>query len=142
VPLIARWPGKIKPGSVSDLPCANWDVLPTAANIAGIKPPENLDGLSIVPTLLGQPQTNRHEFLFWEFHERGFQQAVRYGDWKAVRREPDKPLELFDLKKDTSEKENVADANPQVAARIEGYFKTARTESAEWPAVKSAKKKK
>ena len=85
VPLIVRWPGKIKPGTVSDRVSAFWDFLPTAAEIAQAKAPEQLDGLSLLPALLGKPQTNQHDFLYWEFHERGFQQAVRMGDWKAVR---------------------------------------------------------
>ena len=79
VPFIIRWPGHIKPGTVSDEPFAFWDFLPTAAELAGAKLPGKTDGISMLPTLLGQPQTNRHEFLYWEFHERGFQQAVRMG---------------------------------------------------------------
>ena len=100
VPLIVRWPGKIKPGTVNDQPWAFWDFLPTAAEIAQAKVPEKLDGLSMLPTLLGKPQTNRHDFLYWEFHERGFQQAVRMGDWKAVRPQAGAPLELYNLKPD------------------------------------------
>ena len=87
----------------------------------------------MLPTLLGQTQTNQHEFLYWEFHEKGSKQAVRTGDWKAVRLEPGKPLELYNLKTDLAETENVAEKNPEVVARIENYLKTARTESARWP---------
>jgi arylsulfatase A-like enzyme len=137
VPLIARWPGKIKPGQVSDLPCAFWDFLPTAAEIAMTKPPEKLDGISILPTLLGRAQTNQHAFLYWEFHERGFQQAVRAGEWKAVRPQADQPLELYNLKSDPDEKENVAEKNPKVLVSIEDYLKTARTESDKWPIKKT-----
>src|SRR5205823_6000696 len=85
VPMIARWPTHIKPGQTSDLVWAFWDFLPTAAEIAGAKAPEKIDGLSVLPTLLGNAQTNRHDFLYWEFHERGFQQAARMGEWKALR---------------------------------------------------------
>jgi arylsulfatase A-like enzyme len=133
VPLIARWPGTIKPGRVSELVCGFQDFLPTAAAIAGTKPPQNIDGISILPTLLGQQQTNQHPFLYWEFHERGFQQAVRTGVWKAVRPQADKPLELYNLKTDLAEKEDVAGAHPEVVSKIEAYLKTARTDSAQWP---------
>jgi len=133
VPMIARWPGKIKAGAVSDQVWAFWDFLPTAAEIAEVKPPVGIDGISMLPTLLGQTQTNQHEFLYWEFHEKGSKQAVRMGDWKAVRLEPGKPLELYNLKTDLGETENVAAKNPKVVARIEAYLKTARTPSERWP---------
>jgi len=87
----------------------------------------------MLPTLLGQPQTHRHEFLYWEFHERGFQQAARMGDWKALRPQAGKPLELFELKTDPGEKQDVAAANPTVLAKIEAYLKTARTDSEHFP---------
>jgi arylsulfatase A-like enzyme len=133
VPLIVRWPGKIKPGTVNDQPWAFWDLLPTAAAVANAKLPEKLDGLSLLPTLLGKPQTNRHDFLYWEFHERGFQQAVRMGDWKAVRPQASAPLELYNLSTDPGEQQNVAAKHPEIVARIEEYLKTARTESEHWP---------
>jgi arylsulfatase A-like enzyme len=133
VPLIVRWPGKIKRGMVSDRIGAFWDFLPTAAEIAQAKVPEQLDGLSLLPALLGKPNTNPHDFLYWEFHERGFQQAVRMGDWKAVRPQTGKPLELYNLTTDPGEKENVADKNPEVVAKMEAYLKTARTDSEQWP---------
>ena len=133
VPMIARWPGKIKAGAVSDQVWAFWDFLPTAAELAGAKPPANIDGLSMAPTLLGRRQTNQHAFLYWEFHEKGSKQAVRMGDWKAVRLAPGKALELYDLKGDLGEKTDVAAQHPEVAGRIEEYLKTARTESERWP---------
>jgi arylsulfatase A-like enzyme len=139
-PLIVRWPHQIAAEKVSDLPSAFWDFLPTAAEIARVPAPPHLDGISILPTLLGQTQTNRHEFLYWEFHERGFQQAVRMGDWKAVRPQADKPLQLFDLKTDIGEKHNVAAQHEEVVAKIEEYLKTARTESEQWPIKKIVEK--
>ncbi len=132
VPMIARWPAKITPG-VSDQVWTFWDFLPTAAELAGAAVPEDLDGISVVPTLLGRPGQKQHEFLYWEFHERGTQQAVRMGDWKAVRLSPDAPLQLYQLSKDLAEQNNIASDHPQVVAKIEAYLKTARTESEHWP---------
>src|SRR6202044_2715895 len=111
IPFIVCWPARIQPGTVSDLPCAFWDFLPTAAELAYQPPPPDIDGISFAPTLVGQAQTNRHEFLYWEFHEGGFKQAVRTGDWKAVRYGSDGPVQLYNLKNDLGEKTNVADKN-------------------------------
>ena len=135
VPLIARWPGRIAAGSISRHPVAFWDYLPTFAELAGTPAPAGLDGLSFVPTLLGRAASQRaHEFLYWEFHEgQTTSQAVRMGDWKAVRPAPDRPLELYFLPTDLGEQKNVAAANPDVVRRIEAYLRTARTESEFWP---------
>ena len=107
-------------------------MLPTLAEIAGATMPTGLDGQSMTRALRGQPQPT-HEFFYWEFHERGFQQAVRMGDWKAVRLKKDAPLELYDLHTDPGEQHDVAAARPDVVATIETYLKMARTESAAWP---------
>jgi len=140
VPMIVHWPGKIKPG-VSDFPWAFWDFLPTAADIALTETPKGIDGISVLPLLLGQTQTNRHEYLYWEFHERGFQQAVRMGDWKAIRPQAGEPLQLYDLRTDLGEKENLADKHFEVVKEIEELLKTARTKSDRWPIKKPAAKK-
>jgi arylsulfatase A-like enzyme len=107
-------------------------MLPTLAEIAGAKAPAGIDGMSMARALRGEQQP-RHEFMYWEFHERGFQQAVRMDHWKAVRLKKDAPLELYDLPNDPNEQHDVASDHPEVVAKIEKYLATARTESARWP---------
>jgi arylsulfatase A-like enzyme len=140
VPGIVRWTGVTKPGTVSDHVWAFWDFLPTACELAGVETPKGLDGVSIVPTLTGKGQQKTHEFLYWEFHEGGTKQAVRHGNWKAIRPAPGQPLELYDVVRDPAEKSNLSKDHPQVVAKIEEYLKTARTESKEFP-IREPKKK-
>jgi len=132
VPMIVRWPGHIKAGKTSDQVWAHWDFLPTAAEIAGAKVPDGIDGISMLPAITGKKQRN-HEYLYWEFHEGGFKQAVRFGDWKAVRLDPADKLELYNLKMDLSERKNAAAANPAVVRKAENYLNSARVESPLWP---------
>ena len=132
VPMIASWPGQIPAGRTSEYAAAHWDWFPTLTELAGVATPKGLDGLSIVRALRGQEQP-AHEFLYWEFHERGFQQAVRMGNWKAVRLAKDRPLELYNLATDRAETKDVAASEPSVVARIEKYLATARTDSPNWP---------
>lgn len=87
-PMIVRWPGKIKAGSVSNVPWYFPDVLPTLAEIAGIKARQSIDGLSVLPSLLSQPQDLSERRLYWEFFENGFQQAMRWRHWKVIRQAP------------------------------------------------------
>lgn len=133
VPMVVRWPDQIRPGRTSDQAWAMWDFLPTTAAMAGVKPPPNLDGISMLPALLGKAQTNQHDLLYWEFHERGFQQAARSGDWKIVAPEPGKPMELYNLKSDPGETNNVAEANPLLVAQLAEKLKQARSDSEQWP---------
>lgn len=133
VPAMARWPGKIKPGQVSDQVWAFWDFLPTAAELAGAPVPRGLDGISMTNALLGKKQQD-HEYLYWEFHERGFSQAVRIGNWKGVRvGARSNPIELFDLSRDPGEKHDVAAQNPEIIAQIAQIMRTARTDSKDFP---------
>src|SRR5262249_42708448 len=85
VPFLARWPGKIKAGTTSDLPAGFFDLLPTFCAIAGVDAPKDIDGVSLLPTLLGKGGQIKHSYLYWEFPGYGGQQAVRLGDWKGVR---------------------------------------------------------
>lgn len=137
VPTFAYWPGTIHPSSESDHPSAFWDFMPTCAELAGVKPPEGIDGISYAPTLFGKPeQQKQHEFFYWEFHisgGKGIKQAVRMGNWKAVRNSLGQPLELYDLSKDLGESNNIASQHPEIIKKIKDYLKTARTESEVFP---------
>lgn len=132
VPFIAHWPGKIKPG-VSDQPIAFWDMLPTLAEVVGQQAPAGTDGISFLPTLLGRGVQKQHEYFYWEFHERGFAQAVRMGQWKAVRLSGKAQVELYDLSSDVGETKDVAAANPAIAKKLLAYMSGARTESKDFP---------
>jgi arylsulfatase A-like enzyme len=133
VPMIARWPGRISPGSITNHVSAFWDVLPTCAELAGLSAPEGIDGISFVPTLRGRSRQRRHNHLYWEFYEQGGKQAVRKGEWKAVRlnvkRNPDGPLELYNLARDIGETTNVADKHPGIVAEMAAIMKRAHTDS-------------
>ncbi len=136
VPCVVRWPGLVAPGRVSDHVCAAWDVLPSVCAAAGVAAPPGLDGVSFLPTLTGAGPQPTHEFLYWEFHEGGFNQAVRYGNWKAHRTGLDGPIRLYDVVADPAEARDVAAANPAIVAAVTEYLKTARTDSAEFPVGK------
>ena len=126
VPMLVRWPGKVKPGKVSDLLWYFPDVLPTVAELAGVPPPKDIDGLSIVPELLGEAVAGRkqpqHEFLYWEL---GPETAVRMGNWKAIRPRPNQAWQLYDLSKDISEQNNIAAGNPDVLAKLTAFAEKA-----------------
>ena len=132
VPMLVRWPGRVAAGTVNATPWYFADFMTTAAELARTRPAPNTDGISLAPVLLGVALPGNDRFLYWEFFERGFEQAVRWGKWKAVRHGPGQPLELYDLAADLGETKDVAARHPEVVARIEAYLKTARSESANW----------
>jgi arylsulfatase A-like enzyme len=132
-PMIVRWPGRVPAGKTSNAPWYFADVLPTLADVAGVQPPANIDGISVLPLLLGTPQKTDERFMYWEFPTGQFQQAVRWRHYKAIRLAPGEPLELYDLSRDIAEKNNTAAVRPDVIARIEKYLETARTDSPNWP---------
>jgi len=138
VPMIVRWPGKVPEGTTSHAPWYFADILPTFARLAGAAPPEGIDGISVMPTILGGQQPGlRERFLYWESPSRDIlHQAVRWGDWKAVRFGLDSRLELYDLAKDVGEQNDIAQHNPEAVKTIEDFLKTARFDSPNWPTKK------
>jgi arylsulfatase A-like enzyme len=147
-PAIARWPGHIKPDAVSEQVWTFYDFLPTMAELVGEKSPDNIDGISVLPALV-EGKHIEHPPLYFEFHEFGFDQASRIGDWKAVRRGSKSPIELYNLTNDLAEKRDVAAKHPDVVKQFEDFLVDARSESELWPirdkpagapATKAAKK--
>ncbi len=139
---IARWPGVVPAGQVSDEPWAFWDFLPTCADLVGMKvPPEaKTDGLSILPLLKGGAAPKR-EYFYWELHESGPSlQAIRFGDWKAVRKGPSEAVEMYDLKADPGENTDLAAKNPDVVAKAVALMAGAREDHPDWP-LRDAKRK-
>jgi arylsulfatase A-like enzyme len=139
VPLLVRWPGKIPPGLVTDHQSAFWDFLPTASEIIGAGVPSDTDGISFLPTLLGNPNQKKHEYLYWEYGERNkaSTRAVRWGDWKAVqldvRAAPDGPVQLYNLKDDIGEQVDLAERFPEKVGQARKFFVEARTPSLIFP---------
>ena len=139
---IARWPGVVPAGKVSDEPWAFWDFLPSCADMIGAKLPveAKTDGLSILPLLKGGAAPKR-EYFYWELHEAGPSlQAVRFGDWKAVKNGPTAAIELYDLKVNPGEKSNVAGKHPEEVAHAGRLMAAAREDHPDWP-LRDPKKK-
>jgi uncharacterized sulfatase len=123
VPMIARWPGRIAPGATTDLSSAFWDFLPTACEVAGIEPADKIDGISYLPTLLGQTDRQaRHEYLYWASGEGQTSVGVRFGKWKLVqyRASRNRPAQwrLYDLEADLGEQKDIAPQHPEIVKRI------------------------
>jgi arylsulfatase len=133
VPLVARWPGSVPGKRVSAHASAFWDLLPTFMELAGAPRPSGIDGVSMVPELLGQAAAQKpHEYLYWEFQQR---QAVRLGRWKAIRAAATDAVELYDLEGDVAESRNVAGDHLDLVRRAREIMQAARTESDLFPLV-------
>ena len=130
VPAMARWPKYIKPLQVSDHIWAFYDFLPTVADIVGIPAPSGIDGISILPTLLGNTKKQKqHEFLYWEFEG---EQAVKMGNWYGYRSKAG-TFELYDLIKNPAQDVNLAEAFPDIVKKINGIMKSEHTPGDVWP---------
>jgi len=137
-PMLVKWPGKIKTGTTSALISAFWDIMPTFAEISGADIPAGIDGISFLPTLLGNTgKQKQHEYLYWEFYEQGGKVAVLLGNWKGVKRDMDKTpqraTELYDLSADERETNNVAAAHPEIIKKIEDLMRHAHSPSEIFP---------
>jgi arylsulfatase A-like enzyme len=137
-PMIVRWPGKVAAGATSKFAWSFYDFFPTACELIGAEPPKGLDGISVLPTILGRTQAP-HEFLYFEIYEPRFAQAVRMGDWKGIRFGTATPLELYDLSKDIAEKNNLAAQNPDVVKKIEAIINAQHVDTKYWPTIDKPK---
>ncbi|WP_299534468.1 arylsulfatase [Ulvibacterium sp.] len=140
VPMIAKWPGTIEPNRETDHISAFWDILPTLAELSGAEIPKNIDGISIVPTLKNTEGQQKHNHLYWEFHEQNGKQAVRFDDWKGVRLNvydnPNALIELYNLSNDVKELQNVAGEHPEIVLKMETLMTTSRTDNPDFPFTK------
>ena len=144
VPLIARWPGTIQAGGTTNHIAYFGDLMATAAELADVEKPANVDSISIAPVLRGDDAGQKsHEYLYWEFYEQGSKQAVRFGPWKAVRQPMlDGPIELFNLDVDLGEASDVAADNPELVAKATEMMKEAHTPNPNWKRRGNARKSK
>jgi arylsulfatase A-like enzyme len=134
VPWIVRWPGKIKAGTVSGHVGYFGDVMATLVEVSGATAPKVLDSISLVPELLGRGPQAKHDYLYWEFYEKGFSQAVLIeGRWKGIRLlKPSAPIRLFDLANDLGEKTDLAAQRPELVARIAAAMQEAHVDNEFW----------
>ena len=136
--MIVKWPGKVAAGKTNEFQWDMRDIFPTLYDIANIEAPNNLDGISVLPAILGQEQSQRSH-LYWEYHS-PFQQAVRMGDWKGIRFGTMEPVELYDLSEDFSESDDIASGHPKVVAEMIEIMNNSRTESPFWPTFEYKRK--
>lgn len=138
-PMIVSWPGKIRAGTTSKHIGAFWDFMPTFAELAGVAVPAQTDGISFLPELTGKGTQRQHEYMYWEFHEKGGRRAVRMGAWKAVqldvKENPEGALELYQVDSDPGEERNVAAQHPEVVEKMRALMKEAHRPNAAFPAL-------
>jgi arylsulfatase A-like enzyme len=132
VPFIVKWPGVVAPGATSDQPIAFWDMLPTLAEIGGGAVTSRVDGVSVTPAFRGQPLPPGRVF-YWEFHEGGFNRAVRFDHWKAIQFGPEGPIELYDVKADIGETADLAAKRPDVVATARKHLTASRADNPHFP---------
>ena len=133
VPLIVRWPENIQAGTTSDHICYSADVMPTLADLTDTKVPDNIDGLSFLPTLLNSGEQPEHEYLYWEFYEQGSRQSVRFGDWVAIRQPMSTgTIELFNVVNDISEQHDMAAERSDLVSRATSYMDSAHVPHPNW----------
>lgn len=140
VPFIAYWPDKIRPG-ITGQTAALWDIYPSLLSLAGVGLPNKTDGYSLLPTFFQKGKQRQHEYFYWEFHELGGRQAVRLGNWKGIRlavnENNDAAIELYDLRTDPREQNNIASKFPLVVRRIEAIMRQEHVLNPDWPLLKS-----
>jgi arylsulfatase A len=131
VPMIAKWKGAIKEGTSTDHISAFWDVMPTMSDLLDVELNQNTDGISFLPTLLGQMEQQKHDFLYWEFHELGGRQAIRKDNWKLVKYNVNKngTYQLYNLKNDLGETKDLASTMVDKVAELAKILESSRTES-------------
>lgn len=131
VPFIVKWNNVVDKNSKSEHISAFWDFLPTVADIIDAELPDNIDGISYLPSLIGKEKQEEHDYLYWEFHENNGRQAIRKGDWKAVKYDVHNngKIELYDLSADLSETNDLSGAYPEKVAEFDSLMKVSRTES-------------
>ena len=136
VPLIARWPNKIKPGTSTNHISAHWDIFPTFCEIAGVELNMKIDGISFLPTLWGKSNQQNHDYLYWEFHERNGARAARFKNWKAVqknlKKNPNPPIEIYNLLQDPSELKDLSMEREDLIEKAKRIFIEAHSPSRIW----------
>lgn len=145
-PMVARWPGYIPAGSTTDHISAHWDILPTLCELAGREVPADIDGISFVPSLSGEGNQTPHEYLYWEFYERGGKKAARWGSWKAVQTginsDPNAPIAIYDLSTDLAEGNDLSAEKPELVEKAKQIFAEAHEPSPNWEFSESKPKRK
>ncbi len=143
VPMLVRWPGRVKAGSTNEHVGAFWDVLPTLAELAGVadRAPKEIDGISFAPTLLGREGQRQHEYLYWAFYEQGGARAIRQGRWKAVQQPYHTPVRLYDIVADIGESNDLAAEHADVVSELTKRMNESYAPSDRWRFPQAAPKK-